>query len=133
MGVWWEELVSAVPNVLDKTLELGAGFVVDHLESDYMVTILETAHDRVVCFDAVLVLSVLEGDVKDNVGVSMIGNHDVLVAATGAEGGSASVVNVKFGDGFNADVDFIGTDSRKRDKRLGVENRSILGGADAFP
>ena len=70
---------------------------------------------------------------KDGIGIEMIGHHDVLVAAKGAEGGAASFVSVQFVDWFDSDVDFIGIDSRKGVKRGGGWDRSILGGADVLP
>ena len=81
VDVKWDELASAVPAFLDDTIVLGAVFVVKHLERDHMVMRLETAHDQVVGLDVVIFLLGLESGVKDGVGVAMIGNHDVLVAA----------------------------------------------------
>ena len=75
------------------------------------------AHDRVLGLDAVFVFPVLEYGVKDGVGVSMIGNHDVFFAAAGTEGGAAHVISVQFVDGFDTDLDFVGTNSRKWVKR----------------
>ena len=75
------------------------------------------APDRVLGRDVVVVFPVLEGGVKDGVGVSMIGNHDVIFAAAGTEGGAARVISVQFVDGFDTYLDFVGTNSRKWVKR----------------
>ena len=80
-------MVIAVPIVLDDTLVLGTGFVVENLEHDYMVMILETMYDSVVDLDEVLVLLGLEDKMKDDVDFTMIGDHDVLVVAAEAGGG----------------------------------------------
>ena len=50
---------------------------------------------------------------KDGVGLSMIGDHNVFFASAGTEGGEAHVISVQFVDGFDTDVDFVGTESRK--------------------
>ena len=50
----------------------------------------------------------LEGFNKNDVGVDVIGEHCVVVAAAGADGEAAHVVGVELGDGFDADVEFIG-------------------------
>ena len=50
----------------------------------------------------------LEGFDKNDVGVDVVGEHYVVVAAAGADGEAAHVVGVELGDGFNADVEFLG-------------------------
>ena len=45
----------------------------------------------------------LEGFDKNDVGVDVIGEHYVVVAAAGADREAAHVVGVEFADGFDAD------------------------------
>ena len=50
----------------------------------------------------------LEGFDKNDVGVDVVGEHYVVVAAAGADGEAAHVIGVELGDGFDADVEFFG-------------------------
>ena len=66
----------------------------------------ETLHDGVVGGDAVFILLSLECGLEDGVGIIVVGNHDVLVAAAGVDREPASVVSVELFDGLHTDVDF---------------------------
>ena len=55
---------------------------------------VETLHDGIVRFNAVLVLAGFERGVQNGVGIAMIRYHNVLVAATGPDGKSATVIGV---------------------------------------
>ena len=48
----------------------------------------------------------LEGFDKNDVGVDVVGEHYVVIAAAGVDGEAAHVVGVELGDGFDADVEF---------------------------
>ena len=61
---------------------------------------LELGHDASVGRYAVAVFSCLEGLDEDGVGVSVVGDHQVLVAAAGADREASCVVCVERADGF---------------------------------
>ena len=71
-----------------------------------MATGFESFHDGVVSFNSVLVFAGLERCVQDGVSVAVVSNHDVLVAAAGADREPAGVVGVELFDGLHTDVDF---------------------------
>ena len=103
-----DEEVLAGPVLLDDASVFGAGFVVEDLGGDGMPTHLEAVHDGIVGGDAVFVLTRLEGGLEDCIGVTVVGDHNVLVAAAGANGEATCVVCVELLDGFHPDVDFVG-------------------------
>ena len=78
-----------------------SGFVVEDLVVDDVTTILEAGHDASVGRYAVTVFSCLEGLDEDGVCIAMVGHHQILVAAAGADGEAACVVRVERVDGFH--------------------------------
>jgi hypothetical protein len=85
-------------------------------------------HDGVVGSNAVFITPGLEGLLEDEVAISKIGNHHILVAGPGLDGETSGVVCVELADGDNTDVDFIGWELRFFGgncwkKRGGVESR----------
>ena len=70
----------------------------------------ETLHDGIVCLNSVFILAGFEHGIKDCVGVAMLSDHDVLVAAARSDGESAAVVREELADGFVADVNFASFD-----------------------
>ena len=79
------ELVCGLPDVSDVATVLLAGFVVEDLVVNNVAALLEAGHDADVCRDTVAILAGLEGFDEDDVGVAMVINHEVLVAAEGVE------------------------------------------------
>ena len=79
------ELVRGLPDVSDVATVLLAGFVVEDLVVNDVTARLEAGHDAGLGRDTVAVLAGLEGLDEDGVGVAMVGNHEVLVAAAGAD------------------------------------------------
>ena len=77
-----------------------ACFVIKDLVVDDVTASLEAGHDAGIGRYAVAVFSCLEGLNKDGVCVAVVGDHQVLVAAAGAEGEAACVVRVERADGF---------------------------------
>ena len=63
---------------------------------------LEAGHDVGVGRYAVAVCSCLEGLDEDGVCIAVVGHHQVLIAAAGADGEAACVVHVERDDGFYA-------------------------------
>ena len=78
----------------------------------------------------------LEGLLKDEVAVCVIGNHHILVAGPGLDGETSGVICVELADGDNMDVGFVGWELRffggnRWKKQGGVESRGAgLGRAD---
>ncbi len=68
----------------------------------------KTHHDGVVGSDAVGVPSCFECLLEDQNVISMIGNHDILVARIGLDGEMTGVICVELADGDSMDVEFIG-------------------------
>ncbi len=70
----------------------------------------------------------LEGLLEDEVAISMIGNHHILVAGPGLDRETSGVVCEELADGDDTDVDFVGREpwffgGNCWKKRGGVENR----------
>ena len=61
---------------------------------------LETGHDAGVGRDAMAVFSCLEGIDEDGVCVTVVGDHQVLVAAAVTDGEASCVLCVDRADGF---------------------------------
>ena len=134
VDIWRDEKVSAVPVFLDDAFVFGTGFVVEDLGSDGVSARLETVHDGVVGGNLVFVLAGLEGGLEDGVGVAVVGDHDVLIAATGADGEASGVVCVQLFDGLDLDVDFVGAGRRAGCWQRQREHQGLeLGGPDALP
>ena len=79
-----------------------------------MAASLEAGHDAGVGWDVVAVFACLEGLNEDDVGVAVIGDHEVLVAAAGADQEASCVVGVERADGFGPEVELFGRGRRER-------------------
>ena len=73
-----------------------------------MAAILDTRHDSVVIRDAVSVVPRLEGFDQNGIGVDVVRQHNVVVAAAGADGEADRVICVELADGINDNVEFLG-------------------------
>ena len=107
-----------------------AGFVVEDLMFDNVPFVAEAGHDAGMSSNAMAVVVRLEGFDEDDVAVTVVDQHDVLVATTGAGGEASHIVHVEFADGLDGDVQFMGGGwwSRKRgpgsgDRDLGLVER----------
>ena len=100
MDVGGYQLVCGCPDVGDVLAVFLAGFVVEDLVVDDVTAILEAGHDASVGRYAVAVFLCLEGLNEDGVSVAVVSDHQVLVAAAGADGEASCVVCVEFADGF---------------------------------
>ena len=67
---------------------------------DDVAASLEAGHDAGVGGYAVAIFSCLEGLYEDGVYIPVVGHHQVLVAAAGADGEASCVVRVELADGF---------------------------------
>ena len=94
------QLVCGFPDVGDVLAILLAGFVVEELVVDDVTASLEAGHDASVGRYTVAVLSFLEGIDEDGVGVAVVGDHQVLVAAAGADWKASCGICVERTDGF---------------------------------
>ena len=88
------KLVRGLPYVSDVATVLLADFVVEDLVVNDVAALLEAGHDAGVCRDTMAILAGLEGFDEDDVGVTMVSDHEVLVASYGEEWEAACVVGV---------------------------------------
>ena len=95
------------PLLLDVELVVCAAFVVKYLEVGIMAVIFEAGHDPICGGETVLVVAGLEWLHQDDIGVQMLGDHEEVVAALGANWEPAHVISVKFADGFRRDVELL--------------------------
>ena len=91
-------MVSGCPDVGDVLVVLFACLVIEYLVVDDVTASLEAGHDEGVGRDAVAVFPCLEGLDEDGIGVAVVGNHQVLVAAVGADWEVSCVVYVERAD-----------------------------------
>ena len=90
-----------------------AGLVVKDLVFDDMVTLFEVVHDVSRGWNVVGVVLGLEGLNEDDVGVTVVGEHDVLVTTSRTDGEAAHVVGEELTDGPDPDVKFVGLGAGK--------------------
>ena len=101
MDVGGYQLVCGCPDVGDVSAVFLAGFFVEDLVVDDVTASLEAGHDASVGRYAVAVFSCLEGLDEDGVCIAVVGHHQVLIAAAGADGEASCVVRVERYDGFH--------------------------------
>ena len=92
MDVGGYQLVCRCPDVSDVAAVFLAGFVVEYLVVDGVTASLEVGHDLGVFGYAVVVFLCLEGLDEDGVCITVVGQHQVFVAAAGADREAACVV-----------------------------------------
>ena len=114
-----------------------ACFVVEDLVVYDVAASLEAVHDAGVGWDVMAVFACLDRLDEDDVGVTVIGNHEVLVAAAGADREASCVVCVERDDGFHPYVelscrDGLGMFLNDGIRRGGEIGLASLGGADAL-
>jgi hypothetical protein len=69
---------------------------------------LQASHDDVLGRDAMGVTLVLEGLLEDDIVISIIGNHYILIPQAGLDREMSSVIFVELADGVDAIEDFVG-------------------------
>ena len=92
------QLVCGCPDVGDVSALFLACFVIEDLVVDDVNASLEAGHDASVGRYAVAVFSCLEGLDEDGVCVVVVGDHQVLVAAAGADREASYVIYVERDD-----------------------------------
>ena len=107
-------MVCGFPDFSDVSAVFFACFVVEDLVVYDVATSIEAGYDAGVGWDAVAVFACLEGLDEDDVGVILIGNHEVLIAAAGADREASRVVGVVRADGFDPEVEIFGRGRRER-------------------
>jgi hypothetical protein len=112
MHVGGDELVGAVPVFSDDSTVFSTGFVVQNLVVNGVCPCCKSSHEVVVGWDAVSVVAGLEGFDEDGVGVTVVGQHEVLVAAARPYGEASHVVREELADGFVPQVEFFGGSRR---------------------
>ena len=123
MDIWGHDLEGGAPVFCNGAAVFLADIVVKDLVVNGLSTLLEFGHDAVVRHNVVAVTSVLERLVKEDVAVSVICYHDVLVAAAGANRDATHIFSVDLADGLDVDTEFIGSDGWERTRYV-VEMRS---------
>ena len=108
MHIGRHQLKFDLPSDGDGVLVVRACFVVKDLKIDCETTCSQTGHDGIVGSNAVLVAPGLEGLLKDEVAIGVIGDHDILVARAGLDREAASFVRVELADEEVLDVDLLG-------------------------
>ena len=125
-------MVCGLPDVRDVATVLLSGFVVEDLVVNNVAALLEAGHDAGVCRDTV---AGLEGFNEVDVGVAMVSDHEVLVAAAGAEWEAACVVGLESAGGLDPEVDLFGSVRQERFINGGGWRVKLivvcLGGSDA--
>ena len=92
-GCWWHELVGGFPYIGNGVSVVFAGFVQD-LMFHSVAFLCEVGHDSSMCSNMVSVMAGLEGFGEDNIAVTMVCQHYVLVSNVGAHGEAPHVVCV---------------------------------------
>ena len=100
MDIGGYQLVCGCPDVGGMMAVFLAGFVVQYLVVNDATASLEAGHDVSVVRYAVAVFLCLEGLNEDGVSVAVAGDHQVLVAAAGADWEAPCVICVERADGF---------------------------------
>ena len=103
-----------VPISSHDALEFGADFIVEDLEVHLEASGGEAVHDGVVGSEAMIVVSTGEAGLKDDIGVAVVSNHDVLFATASTNREAASVISVEFADVAFPEVQFVGALGWKR-------------------
>ena len=111
MHVWGYQLKLGLPGDSDGMLVGCTSLVVEDLEINCKTAGCQMGHDGIVGGNAMLVAPGLEGLLEDEIAIGVIGNHDILVAGTGLDGESSSVIRAELADGEDTDVDFVGREA----------------------
>ena len=114
MDIRGHKLVCGFPDVSDVSAVFIARFFVKDLVVYNVAARLEAGHDAGVGWYAVAVFACLEGLDVDDVGVAIIGDHEVLVASAGVDREASRVVGENHADGFDPEVEFFGRGRRER-------------------
>ena len=93
-------MVRGCPDVGDVSAVFLACFIIEDLLVDDVTASLEAGHDAGVGRYSVAVFSCLEGLDEDVIFVAVVGDHQLLVAAVGADRKASCVVCVERADGF---------------------------------
>ena len=113
VDAWRDKLELADPLAFYGQLVGLDGLVVEDLEVNSVTDILETRHDAVVRCDVVLVVPGMEVFDQNGIGVNMVRQHNVVVAAAGADGEAAHVICLELDNGLNDNIEFLGFYGRK--------------------
>ena len=110
VDIWRDKLKGAVPVFDNGTAVFGTGFVIEDLEVNTVAFGLEASHDVVVGGEAVAIVARLKCRDKYGVGVDMLGEHDVSVATSKADGEPTHVVSVELTDWLYPDMELLRLD-----------------------
>ena len=100
MHIWRHQLKFGLPSDSDGMLVGCTGLVVKNLKINCKTTGCQPGHDGIVLgSNAALDAPGLEGLLKFEVAIGLIGNQDILVARVGLDREAASIVHVELADG----------------------------------
>ena len=117
-----------MPIFLDNTFVLSADFVVEDLKINVVTAGLKSCHNGIVGGYAMCVLFCSKGGLQDGVEIEMVGNHDILIAATISNGLAPSVVGVELAHMHDMDVQFGGHDGGKAGGTVGISGAAEMVG-----
>ena len=106
-----DNLEGAVPVFNDGVAVFGTGFVIEDLEVHAVSIGFEASHDGVVGGKTVAIVVRLECRDKDVVGINVVGEHNVSVATSGADGEPTHVISAELADCLYPYMEFVGLDS----------------------
>ena len=127
INVWRHQLKLALPGDRDGVLVSCAGLVVEDLKINPKTSGRQSGHDRIVCFDAVLVTPGFEGLLKDEVAIDVVGNHDILVSRPCFDGETTGIIGVELAEGQDADAEFVGRSVWGSGRRRGWQGSGAFG------
>ena len=107
------ELEGAVPVFKNGAAVFGIGFVIEDLEVNAVAFGLEASHDVIVGSKKVAIVARLKCRDKDDVGVNVLDEHDVLVATAGVDGEPTHVISAELTDWLYPDIEFLRLDHRE--------------------
>ncbi len=96
-----------LPGDSDGMLVGCTSLVVKDLEIGCKTAGCQTGHDGIVGGNAMLVAPGLEGLLEDEIAISVIGNHDVLVSRPGPDWETSCIIRLELADGGDMDVDLV--------------------------
>ena len=109
MHIKGHELLDASPVFGDDTAVLRAGLVVEDLVINDVAALLDPGHDAGVGSNAMAVVFRLKMFDKDDIGVTVVGEHDVLIATVRSDGEATHIVGEELADESDSKVKFVGS------------------------
>ena len=107
------------------TFVLCTGLVFEDLEVDENPILAQASHDGLVSLQVMLFLAIIERGNQNCVGIEMIGNHEILVAALRLDRSAYRVISIYFTNVHRVHVKFV--------RLFGGKGRIVRGGRRDLP